>query len=228
MTHYLYHELEVLGVKYTKNNHIDLKLSIEFVDPDNSDNYTNWKIDDKWGMIKHSDGMKCSCGHYIEDEFRIVHKKTKETLSIGSVCIDKFLPHLKKEKNKIYNKVKNPDRKFCTVCDKMIRKETVEKYASGVITKYHYHTKCYKEKFADELAIKKATERAVYEKERELEKIHYKYMNARNTTLNFGKYKNKTLDYVYDNDLNYFTWLSKNSYSDFIKDRCSIIFEYLQ
>jgi uncharacterized protein (DUF3820 family) len=43
--------------------------------------------------------------------------------------------------------------------------------------------------------------------------------------LTWGKHKNKTIKWIFDNDKQYFNWLAKNQY---VKDKCPKLFESIQ
>lgn len=49
--------------------------------------------------------------------------------------------------------------------------------------------------------------------------------NDKSYLLTWGKHKNKTIKWVFDNDKQYFKWMSKNEY---IRDECKKLFSEIQ
>lgn len=49
--------------------------------------------------------------------------------------------------------------------------------------------------------------------------------NDKSYLLSWGKHKSKTIKWVFDNDKQYFTWMSKNEYT---RDKCKKLFSEIQ
>jgi hypothetical protein len=137
--HYTYAILKKF-IPYNKSNRENLLDALRFIDPDNDDNYNRWCIDTDYLVENKKYGStKCCCSHDITREFKAIHKITRDSLTIGCVCFNKFSPKIKKQISKMLKKKKNPDAKFCFVCDRKLIKGNIEGKDGN-----SYHKTCYK------------------------------------------------------------------------------------
>jgi hypothetical protein len=221
-----YYDLEELKkhVNYDGNYHKNLKKVLQYLTPEGKFNFDDWEIED--GVIKHTlYDYKCSCEHTIQFEYRVKHKVTGDSISIGCQCINLFNNDTRKKRNVILRKCKNPNSKYCPRCDKKVQDTVVKLYPT---TENIYHKSCWKKKEAEERIKKleiysnkritccwckhkpKRKNATKHEDKHEIEKDIYKAMIY---ILDFGKHKGKNLLYVWRYDRDYFHWILKNAYS---------------
>ena len=141
--HYTQEVLSSQGFVYHPDLFGNLKRAMAWVDPNHSERFDNWDIDETFGRRDKENYMPgCVCGHDILYEFRIKHKTTGDTMEIGSHCIDRFSDEMKIKRNHIVQLQHNPTTKYCPTCNIKVSPATAEKY---VDEEKVYHQSCYKE-----------------------------------------------------------------------------------
>ena len=140
--HYTFQGL-IDKVLYTNDKHENLKRVLEFLDPDDSRSYDNWEDEG----LAYRAALNCVCSMEIHDIHGVRHKTTGDTLDIGSSCIGKFSPEIKKAAAQRVYRMKHPENKYCDYCesDRALPKKYIEKFEG--MDKF-YHKKCLEAKFA--------------------------------------------------------------------------------
>ena len=152
----------------------------------------------------------CICTHWIKTQCYIMHIKTKEIYIVGNCCIKRF--NIKKK---------------CINCNGLHNR-----------TKFNICAKCEKKQKEDIRENKKKEKEDIREnkkKEKEKIKLKYKYelkkTKLENKEITFGKYKYKTIKYLFDNDISYIHWCisqSKKDDSPIFKDIVKYYQEYYE
>jgi hypothetical protein len=100
----------------------NLKMALAFADPDGSDAYDNWDDTSTLRDMKDTTSA-CCCGNTsIRYVSTIKHKKTQDTMEIGSKCIGKFSPKMKSAAQKRVRRLHGlqAGNKYCRICDRKI------------------------------------------------------------------------------------------------------------
>ena len=120
-------------VAYTGNCHTNLLKVLAYLDPNSSSSYDNWElISEQSKQASH-----CVCNHIISKGFLAIHKRTKETIIVGSDCVGKFSYDTRIKANRLVRQLKNPSNLFCHVC--------LKKATKGILHKgKYYHKNCLK------------------------------------------------------------------------------------
>ena len=90
--HYSFNDMKKL-INYNGHYKGNLLKVLEYLDPNGSSSFNNWV--DTGRVI--STNRQCVCKMDIEHVHSVKHKVTGDTLDIGSSCIGKFSPQMKKE-----------------------------------------------------------------------------------------------------------------------------------
>jgi hypothetical protein len=138
--------------KYWNN----LLLVLKHLDPNDSSDFKNWEdidnvqanVNDVQANVNDEQDIvdKCVCSHKITWVSTARHKITRDTISVGNVCIGKFSAELKanaERRIRTYKGKANGD-KYCGICETKVNKKVVDKFPN---MDTHYHMKCLKSIF---------------------------------------------------------------------------------
>jgi hypothetical protein len=232
MTHYTYLDMKDVidyGSDYNKN----LRMVLAYLDPDHTDSYDNWEDMDQ----AISTDARCVCKMEIVHVHGVRHTITGNTLDIGSSCIGKFSPQMKKDANRRVYRLHHPDNVYCAHCDKTVSKTGVEKY-DGM--ENHYHSKCLKETFqkcpgcklfdgydcqcVDVQCCMKGCKTMIrtmigHGCNHRNDNIRAEREKAQSFVMKYGKYKGRSIDQMMNDkrELQYLTWMFKTTESDCMK-----------
>ena len=84
---YTYSNLKEFISYVPGDHHGNLMKVLAYLDPDGNPSFKNWTDTNFYQVHGQS---QCCCEHDIIYEFRIAHKTTGDTMSIGSSCIKLF------------------------------------------------------------------------------------------------------------------------------------------
>ena len=129
----------------------------------------------------------CVCGHKIKNKFHVKNLITNKVIIIGSCCIKKF--NIQKLCDDCHKPHRNIKDNKCNDC--RIRKVKIEEI------------KEVEEQIKEEIKNNNYTN--FYNKVNE--EIAKKSMDKK---VNFGKYKDNTYSYIFENDKKYFIWMVNN------------------
>lgn len=192
----------------------NLLIVLRTLDPDGSDSFDNWAMY-KVGLADLSDVGRCVCSHDIKYQFSAIHIKTGDIIELGSECINSFDPEYKKITQRAIDLFKNPNNRYCPMCDKKVPHKVVDKYIGEKVV---YHDTCYK-KCENRVKCKWCKYRPLTHEATEHFKIHI----AKRYRITFGKYKNKVLSEIYKCDNSYIGWLSRSAYNPVLKEYTSLL-----
>jgi len=139
--HYYYKNLKS-KIKYGGSAHENLRQVLMYVDPQKIVNYKNWE-DTGMAFEDKNYLSRCCCDHKIRYIHIVKHKKTGDTLEIGTTCIKKFRPDDEKAKAEVDKRVRRIKKGgiYCEKCDGTVSQKIVDEFKKQGMTKF-YHKKC--------------------------------------------------------------------------------------
>jgi hypothetical protein len=138
------HNSLIDNIEYSGDLHDNLKKALAFVDPGDDNLISNWEITD---YFNSQGATRCSCSHEITYEYRIRHKETSETLSIGSQCIKKFSNDMFRRANRI-RRIADPNNHYCQAsgCEgPKVQQSIIDQFPDKTA---YYHKKCLHQEFS--------------------------------------------------------------------------------
>ena len=139
-SNYTYSNLKDFISYVPGDHHGNLMKVLAHIDPNGNPSFKNWTTTN---FYQEHGLSKCCCEHDIIYEYRIAHKTTGDTMSIGSKCIKLFSNKMYLHTEKL-KRMANPDNHFCALegCEgPKLQKTVVDRYPNPP-SGQHYHAKC--------------------------------------------------------------------------------------
>jgi len=142
MPRHYYHKNLKSKITYGGSYHENLQKVLRYVDPQKIVNYKNWE-DTQMTFRDKTRTARCCCNHEVMYIHIVRHKKTGDTLEIGTTCINKFHPDDKKAIAEVHKRVYKMSNKStpCERCNRSVTTKVVEEFKRAGMTKF-YHKKC--------------------------------------------------------------------------------------